>query len=76
MISDSTSNFVYLSKLLQDKCPEVFEQLTFWFEKHGIRYGTLSNTKDLWVVDFMSLQGAVSTNEYDTLQIIEITNLL
>ncbi|MGY3214028.1 agmatine deiminase family protein [Mucilaginibacter sp. HD30] len=62
MITDKESNFVYLSNLLQDKCPDVFEQLTFWFEKYNIKHAMLSNTKDLWAVDYMPLQ--LSTNRF------------
>jgi agmatine deiminase len=62
MITDKETNFVYFSELLEGKSPEVFQQLTFWFEKHGIRYNTLSDTKDLWVVDYMPLQ--VSENSF------------
>lgn len=56
MIADKETNFVYLSNLLKEKCPEEFKQLKHWFDKFEIDNDTLPNTKDLWVVDFMPLQ--------------------
>ena len=56
MITDRETNFVYLSELLIDKCPQTYRQLKHWFDKLDIKYGTLPNTKDLWVVDFMPVQ--------------------
>src|SRR5688572_5701613 len=56
MIPDRETNFVYLSNLLENTCPNEFNQLKHWFDKLEIRYGALPNTKDLWVVDFMPLQ--------------------
>ena len=56
MITDRETNFVYISELLEKKAPKTFGQLKHWFDKLEIRYATLPNTKDLWVVDFMPLQ--------------------
>lgn len=56
MITDKETNFVYISDLLEKQAPNAFEQLKHWFDKLGIKYATLPNTKDLWVVDFMPLQ--------------------
>jgi len=56
MITDKQTNFVYISDLLETKAPKAFEQLKHWFDKLEIKYATLPNTKDLWVVDFMPLQ--------------------
>jgi agmatine deiminase len=56
MITDKESNFIYISDLLENQCPDVYRQLKYWFDKLGIAYATLLNTKDLWVVDFMPLQ--------------------
>lgn len=56
MISDKETKFVYLSNLLDEKCPREFEQLKYWFDKFKIKNGILPNTKDLWVVDFMPFQ--------------------
>ncbi len=56
MITDRETNFVYLSDLLEKKCPEVTRQLLRHFERLNINYEFLQGTKDLWVVDFMPLQ--------------------
>ena len=56
MITDKETNFAYISYLLEKQAPIAFEQLKYWFEKLGIKYSTLQDTKDLWVVDFMPLQ--------------------
>jgi agmatine deiminase len=56
MITDKETDFVYISGLLQIKCPEFFIQLIKRFEAHEIKYGILPSTKDIWVRDFMPLQ--------------------
>lgn len=56
MITDKETNFVYISDLLESQCPAVFNQLIHWFNKLEIQHAVLSNTKDLWVVDFMPIQ--------------------
>ena len=56
MIADKETNFVYLSNLFEDKCPEEFQHLKYRFDKFEIRNDTLPNTKDLWVLDFMPIQ--------------------
>lgn len=56
MITDKETNFIYLSNLFEERCPNEFQQLKHWFDKLEIRNGILPNTKDLWVVDFMPLQ--------------------
>ena len=56
MIIDHDCNFVYFSELLEVKCPNIFKQLTHQFNQLQIKFDTLPNTKDLWVVDFMPIQ--------------------
>jgi len=56
MILDKETNFIYLSDRLANKCPNVYKQLSYWFNKLKINYSILPNTNDLWVVDFMPLQ--------------------
>lgn len=56
MITDYESNFVYFSDLLKTKCPDVYNDLIHWFNKLEIKYDTLKETKDLWLVDFMPIQ--------------------
>src|ERR1700739_943428 len=66
MIIDKETNFVYISDRLDSQCPNVFQQLKHYFEKLDIKHKALSNTKDLWVVDFMPLQ----INRNDFLQFV------
>jgi len=66
MITDRETNFVYISDRLESQCPNVFRQLKHNFEKLDIKHEVLSNTKDLWVVDFMPLQ----INRNDFLQFV------
>jgi agmatine deiminase len=56
MITDKETNLIYISDLLENRCPNVFRQLTAWFDKLHIKWGILPNTKDIWAVDFMPLQ--------------------
>jgi agmatine deiminase len=56
MIIDQETNFIYLSDLLEIKCPEFNHQLLKRLDKAEINYGILPGTKDLWVVDFMPVQ--------------------
>ncbi len=56
MITDKETNFVYVSNLLEYKCPKEFQQLKKWFEKLKIKNDIIPKTKDLWVVDFMPIQ--------------------
>ena len=56
MITDQETNFVYISELFEKQAPIAFGQLEYWFKTLEIKYTTLPNTKDIWVVDFMPLQ--------------------
>jgi len=56
MIIDKDTNYVYLSNLLETKCPIAFEQLMWAFRAKNISYEILQNTKDIWLVDFMPIQ--------------------
>jgi len=56
MITDKETDFVYISDLLEDRCPEFYSQLLKRFERSHIKYGKLQETKDLWVRDFMPIQ--------------------
>jgi agmatine deiminase len=58
MITDHQTNTVYISNLLEKKCPTVYEQLITYFTRYNIRYGILPGTKDIWVRDYMPLQVA------------------
>jgi len=56
MIPDKETNLIYLSDLLQDRCPNVFIDIISWFDKLNILWKTLPDTRDIWAVDFMPLQ--------------------
>lgn len=56
MITDHQTNFVYLSNLLEKKCPTVYNELTRYFNRYNIHYGILPNTNDIWVRDYMPIQ--------------------
>ena len=47
MITNQETNFVYLSDLMEHKCPRTYSQLIWWYKKLEINYATLPNTKDL-----------------------------
>lgn len=54
LILDKETNFVLLSKYITSY--KVWSQLSDELERHNVFYGFLSNTKDIWVRDFMPLQ--------------------
>ena len=58
-ITDSDTNFVYLSELLKVRFPILFNALTRAFKRNQIGYGLLPNTKDIWAVDYMPIQTGV-----------------
>jgi agmatine deiminase len=62
MISDSETNFVYLSDLLEQRFNGVFNSLTAKFREHDVGWGVLPGTKDIWAVDYMPIQ--VKKNKY------------
>ena len=56
MLTDRLTNTVYFSSLLPEKCPILNAHLIDALQKHGILYGYLSGTKDIWCRDFMPIQ--------------------
>ena len=56
MITDNNTDFVYLSDLLEQKCPRLFRELTSSFGNSNIGWALLPGTKDIWAVDYMPLQ--------------------
>lgn len=54
LILDKETNFVMFSKYIASY--KVWDQLYEELEKRNVLYGFLSNTKDIWVRDFMPLQ--------------------
>lgn len=63
MITDSETNFLYLSGLLQSSRYSVFmNQFEKALQKHSVPYQFLQNTKDIWAVDYMPVQ--ISTDDF------------
>lgn len=54
LILDKETNFVMFSKYITSY--KVWKQMYDELERHNVLYGFLSNTKDIWVRDFMPLQ--------------------
>jgi agmatine deiminase len=52
MVSDDEMNFVYVSDLLAKRYLSVFEGLKKILTEHGIGFGVVSGTKDIWIRDF------------------------
>ena len=62
MITDSQTNFVYLSDKLQINYPAFATRLFSAFTENNIPFGILPGTKDVWAVDYMPVQ--VSENKF------------
>ena len=64
MITDSQTNFVYFSDLLQTMpaYAEFCERLTCILNKHKIDYSFLPETNDIWCRDYMPIQ--VNKNKF------------
>jgi len=58
MISDKETNAVYFSEILRTdpRYLNTSDQITGILDQYDIRYDFLSNTKDIWVRDFMPVQ--------------------
>ena len=56
MIPDNQTNFVYFSALLPKWYQEEFRKIEAILNKHGIKYGFLNGTKDIWCRDYMPIQ--------------------
>lgn len=62
MISDSLTNFLYLSSLLRDKHPSFANQLAKILKNLAVPFAWLPQTNDIWAVDYMPIQ--VATNHF------------
>ena len=51
MVAVVETNFVYVSDLLAGRFPSVYEGLKRILSKHGIGFGVLVGTKDIWIRD-------------------------
>ncbi len=56
MITDSQTNFLYLSDCIKNELPNFWLTFEKIIAKSGIRYGFLNNTKEIWAQDFMPVQ--------------------
>lgn len=54
--AETGSEIVYLSALMPSRYPEVYKRLTDILNKHGITFGFLEGTKDIWCRDYMPVQ--------------------
>jgi agmatine/peptidylarginine deiminase len=56
MVSDGEANFVYVSDLLARRFPSVYEGLERILADHGIGFGIVQGTKDIWIRDYAPIQ--------------------
>ena len=56
MVPDWETNFVYFSSWLPGRYPGLWRQLSGTLHTHGVPYGLVEGTKDIWVRDFMPVQ--------------------
>jgi agmatine deiminase len=62
MIPDSKTNFLYLADTLPKFYPKFFAQFEAILNQSKITFELLSNSKDVWAVDYMPIQ--VDENKY------------
>jgi agmatine deiminase len=56
MIADHETNLIYVSSLLKRRFPAIFAGLRQLTAEHGIGFGCLARTRDIWCRDFMPIQ--------------------
>ncbi len=56
MITDSDTNFLYLSPLLEQNYKSFFNRFIRILNEHKTEYGFLPATKDVWALDYMPIQ--------------------
>ncbi|WP_266203369.1 agmatine deiminase family protein [Pontibacter kalidii] len=58
MVTDRETNQVYFSELLatDGRYRDAWRSITAALDKHGVRYGLLKGTKDIWCRDYMPVQ--------------------
>lgn len=56
LYSDQNTNKVYFSKLLEKNYAQLSIELFNILKKHNIHYELVSNTKDIWMRDYMPIQ--------------------
>jgi agmatine deiminase len=56
MITGQETSKIYISGLLQNYFPQVYEDLVHLSKKHHLKFEELPKTRDIWVRDFMPVQ--------------------
>jgi agmatine deiminase len=56
MVVDGERNFVYVSDLLAGRFPSIYEGLERILGEHGIGFGVVGGTKDIWIRDYAPIQ--------------------
>lgn len=56
MIPETRSNRVLYSAKWPEACPKAYQSVTNILDKYGVPHAALSDTKDIWVRDFMPIQ--------------------
>ena len=56
MIADHETNVVFVADTLEPRFPEVFQGLREILADHGIPFGVIPGTRDIWCRDYMPIQ--------------------
>jgi agmatine deiminase len=56
MVADCEANFVCVSGLVAGRFPSVFKALERILSEHGIEFGAVRGTKDIWIRDYAPVQ--------------------
>ena len=56
LYKDSQTNKVYFSNLLKNNYSKLLKKLLKILDKHSTEYEFISNTKDIWMRDYMPIQ--------------------
>jgi len=56
MITDSQTNFVFISSLLKERHSTFFKDFIYLLDEIGIEWKLLEKTKDIWCRDYMPIQ--------------------
>ena len=57
MLTEFCSNRVFYSAKMPEACPKAYRAITKILDKYGVPHEALKATKDIWVRDFMPIQG-------------------
>lgn len=56
MIADHETNVVFVADTLEPRFPEVFQGLREILADHGVPFGVIPGTRDIWCRDYMPIQ--------------------